>query len=107
MAQYYYKDIKIIKWCKQCDAEFRPLRYTWQNKRMICPKCVAKEIALWRKKNPDKWREIVRRYRKKARSKRLPWAVHAYQQWQRWVAKNPQRRKDIANKSYHRRKSVK
>lgn len=71
---------------------------------MICPKCVAREIAVWRKKNPDKWREIVRRYRKKARSKRLPWVIHSYKQWQRWVANNPQRRKDIAKRSYHKSK---
>ena len=100
----FYKDIKIIKRCRNCGVEFRPIRYTWQNKRCICTKCVAKEIAMWRKKNPDKWRDIVRRYKKKARSKRLPWVIHAYEQWKLWVKKNPQRRKEIAKRSYHKRK---
>ena len=100
----FYKDIKIIKRCRNCGVEFRPIRYTWQNKRCICTKCVAKEIAMWRKKNPDKWRDIVRRYKKKARSRRLPWVLHAYAQWQRWVAQNPVRRREIARKSYYKRK---
>ncbi|OGY59927.1 MAG: hypothetical protein A3B23_02135 [Candidatus Colwellbacteria bacterium RIFCSPLOWO2_01_FULL_48_10] len=102
----FYKDIKVIKWCRKCTVEFRPIRYTWQNQRLICTKCVAKEITVWRKKNPDKWREIVRRYRKKARSKRLPWVVNAYLSWKRWVANNPQKRKDIAKRSYHKNKSL-
>ncbi len=99
-----YKEIRIMKWCTRCGSEFRPERYSWQNKRCICVKCVGKEIAAWRKKNPEKWREIVRRYRKGARPKRLPWVVNAYLSWKRWVARNPDRRREIARNSYRKHK---
>ena len=104
MGTDFYKDIKIIKWCKNCGTEWRPIRYTWQNRRLLCTKCVAKEIAAWRKKNPQKWAEIVRKYKKKARSKRLPWVLHAYEQWKHWIAQHPERRREIARKSYYKRK---
>lgn len=99
-----FKDIKIIKWCTKCGKRWEPERYSWQNKRCICVRCVSKEVAEWRKKNPEKWRKIVQKYRKSARQKRLPWVINAYLDWKQWVAKNPQKRREIALKSYYRRK---
>ena len=103
----FYKDIQIIKWCAKCDFRWEPKRYSWQNKRKICVRCVSKEIAIWRKKNPQKWNKIVQNYRKKARSRRLPWVLHAYTQTRLWVAKNPERRRNIALRSYHKKKKLK
>ena len=104
MAFKFYKDIQIIKWCERCGKRWEPERYSWQNKRKICIRCVNKEIAAWRKKNPQKWNEIVRKYRKKARSRRLPWVLHAYEQTRLWAAQNPEKRRKIALRSYYRRK---
>lgn len=106
MNNYFYKEYIIIKWCRKCGTRFQPERYSWQNKRSICVRCVSKEIAQWRKKNPDKWREIVRRYRKSARQRRLLWVVNAYLGWKLWVAKNLQRRREIARNSYKRCKKT-
>ncbi|RJQ35808.1 hypothetical protein C4568_00270 [Candidatus Parcubacteria bacterium] len=104
MTFKFYKDIQIIKWCEKCGVRWEPKRYSWQDRRCICTKCVQKEIAAWQKKNPEKWREIVRRYKKKARSRRPPWVLHAYIRWKEWVAKHPERRREIARKSYFKRK---
>lgn len=102
----FWKDIKIIKWCSNCKVRYEPNRYSWQNKRNICVKCVSKELALWRKKNSKKWAKIVSKYRKKPRSVRLLWQIRAYERWKEWVAKNPEKRKKIALNSYHRRKNI-
>src|SRR3989344_5096299 len=101
----FYKEVNIIKWCTRCGVEFRPERYSWQNNRCICIRCVAEEIALWRKKNPHKWREIVRRYRKKARPKRLPWVIHDYIRSREWAKTHPEQRNEIKKRSYSRSKA--
>ncbi len=102
--QKFYKDIKKIKWCRLCGKEWRPRRYSWQDKRCICPACVYLEIKTWRKKNPEKWNDIMRRYKKKARPKRLPWVINAYEANKKWVSEHRERRREIDRDSYYRRK---
>ena len=99
----FYKVIKIIKWCTICGKEWRPIRYDWLNDRCICQSCVAKEIAEWRKAHRSQWNSIIARYKKKARSKRLPWVLNEYRRWKAWVALHPERRRAIALNSYYRR----
>lgn len=102
-GQYFYKEIFIIKYCKNCRTRFEPDRYTWQNKRSICVQCVSKEIAVWRKANPTKWNAIVRRYRKKARKQQLPWVQREKERATQWAKDHPGERLEIARKSYKAR----
>lgn len=105
MANGFYKHIHIIKWCTVCGKEWHPARYSWQDRRCICTDCVNKEVAEWRKANPNKWAAIVSRYRKQARKHKPQWAINEYTRWQLWVERNKERRREIARQSYYRNQS--
>lgn len=99
MANGFYKQIQIIKWCTICGEEWHPTRYSWQDRRCICTACVSKEVSRWQKDNPAKWAAIVSRYRKQARGHKPQWAINEYLRWQQWIARNKDRRREIARQS--------
>lgn len=95
MSKEFYKDIKVIKFCKRCKVEFRPVRSSFFAQLGLCYKCrkvfykewyrdVGKPFFL--KLSPEKQQEV--------KSKR-------YNIWKKWVEKNILERRTQALKSYH------
>lgn len=91
MAKKFYREILgRIKFCNVCGKEFRPPVYGWRQKIVLC------DVHI--KDFHRKWNEI-------ARAKWTPeqWKKN-YQNWLTWVEKNKMRRREIALKSYHKRR---
>lgn len=106
----HYKHNLFMAWqCKDCKKEFtsRPGEWGWNHSR--CEPCHKKHIKRiekrWRKINPERWRTIISSYRKYKRKKDPEWRRKEYERWREWVKNNPERRREIARRSYNRRKA--
>ena len=90
----YYKDIKIIKFCKVCGVRYRPARYSHQASLGLCHThrriYKLEEFRKWFKKLSP---EVQKKYRDRE-----------YEIWKKWVLKHMDRRRKMALESYHRRK---
>jgi len=97
----FYKDIKVIKFCKAkgCGVEYRPARGSFFSHLGVCHKhrrvyymnWYANIFLPWFKKQTP---EVQQKYRDMR-----------YGVWLKWCKKNSGRRRMQALKSYHRRKS--
>mgnify|MGYP001613690737 FL=1 len=90
-----YKEIRLIRICRDCGTQYRPLRFSWHAWTQRCYHCRGK----WAKENNAKWWNSLTPERQKEYRKR------GYQSWLRWVKKHPEKRNKVALVSYHRRKS--
>lgn len=91
----FYREIKIIRSCKVCGVEFRPARYS-----------VAANLWLCIKHRREYQREQAKLYGWKSWSpeRKKEEAKKRYPVWLNWVKNHPERRRELALMSYHRRK---
>lgn len=86
----FYKDLKLIYFCKECGVEYRPQRFTYKANLHRCWKCRRLYCSeRFKKQTPERQREIKERN---------------YKLGKLWVIKNIEKRRKIALKSYHQRK---
>jgi len=100
MSKHFYRNIKIIKFCKFCGVEYRPARYSFLSHLEVCHKhrniyyrnFYINYFLPWFKRLPESEKT---RYRKMN-----------YKAWGKWVKKNIGKRRLLALASYHRRKHI-
>lgn len=100
MRQKFYKDIKLIKFCKECWVEYRPQRYTFFAMLGLCWVCRRKYYKRWYHEVWKPWfakqpPEVQARHKK---TQLVNWKV--------WVTRNMLKRQQQALASYHRRKHL-
>ena len=94
MSKLFYKDIKVIKFCKVCKISCRFPNDSFFSSLGLCYKHRRDFYRDWRKKVWWPWFK-----------KQLPEVQKKYRDsWNKWVEKNIDRRRKIALRSYHRRK---
>ncbi len=92
MSKFFYKDVKIIKYCQKCGVSFRPQKGTAHfNLCAVHRRPYAQEAY---KKYQEKYKE---KYKGKYKDLR-------YRTWKAWIEKNLERRRKLALESYHRNK---
>ncbi len=98
MSKHFYRDIKVIKNCKVCRVEYRPIRSSFNDRLGLCYK--------HRKQYYKHYYIAIRLAWLKALSpqRRAEWWKQHYGHLRQWVKDNPERRKAIALASYHRNK---
>jgi hypothetical protein len=84
-----FKDIKVIKRCKNCGVVFRPRRDVYHK---LCRTCRRKVNYL----NNKAW------YERLSPEKKAIYWEKKYEQRRQWEKKNPMRRRVLALESYHR-----
>ena len=87
-----YKEIRLIRICKDCGIQYRPLRYSWQATMQRCYHCRkkwAKENSWWLTATLEEKKEYIRKN---------------YDKLQKWNRTHPELRRKVALASYHRRK---
>lgn len=92
----FYKDIQLIQFCKECGVKFYPDRFSWQARLRLCIKhrrifSNEKIKRLFDNLPPERQAEI--------RKKNI-------EDNKKWVAKNPERRREIARDSERRRRKL-
>lgn len=100
MRTKFFRDIKLIKFCKVCKVEYRPPRGSFAAASGLCyvhRKIFTKEsFAKWNKRF---WARMTPEQRKAYRKKQQ-------KNWLNWVIKNIDRRRKQALESYHRKKHL-
>jgi len=98
MSKHFYKDVKVIKFCKFCGVSFRPQRGSFFSSLGLCHKhrrvyyrnwYINKFLPFFAKLTPEQ--------QQKYRDMR-------YATWKKWVSNNVERRRLQALESYHRNK---
>ena len=110
IEDYYrtYGPFKIGWRCLDCGRSpaLTPTPVDWEWDHDRCKKCYDKHkkerLAHWKNKNPYRWRMIQNYYRRQKRKNNPEFKRKEYLRWQKWVMKNPERRRQIALASYHR-----
>lgn len=93
-TSYFWRDIKIIKFCKECGVEFRPARYSYLSALGLC----YKHRRLYFQKERRAW------YKNLSPEAKAKYIKNNYKLWKAWVEKHKDKRKQQALASYHRHK---
>ena len=98
MSKHFYKDVKLIKYCKKCQVQYRPARYTFFAALGLCWNCRRPYYQEWYQKF---WKPWYARLTPEAKEKYKK--AHLVN-WKAWVLRNEIKRRRQALESYHRRK---
>ena len=98
MSKHFYKDIKLIKLCKACGVEFRPLRYSFFAHLGLC----HKHRKVWYRNWYINW--FLPWFKKQSPEVQQRYRDMRYGVWKKWVENNKDRRRLQALVSYHKNK---
>ncbi|MDZ4225343.1 MAG: hypothetical protein U1C49_00690 [Candidatus Andersenbacteria bacterium] len=98
MSKEFYRDIKIIKFCKACGKEYRPPRYSWRAYLGLCHWCLGSYYKIWYKER------YLPYFKRQTEEKQKELKKNKYIYWKEWVTKNETKRKKQALASYHKNK---
>ncbi len=99
MSKFFYKDVKIIKFCKVCHVPYRPKRYTFFAMLGLCWKCRRPYYTKWYREVWKPW------FAKQSPERKAKYKKAQYLNWKVWVTKNELKRRKQALESYHRNKA--
>ena len=94
MSQKFYKNIKLILFCKVCGVKYLPERYS---KRAEMGGCYKHRWV-----SQTQWNSVW--YAKLPPERKKIYAQVKYGKWKNWVKNNIEGRRRIARISYHKRK---
>ena len=98
MSKHYYRDVKLIKFCKKCGVEYRPPRFTFFAMFGLCWKC---RRPYYKKFYNEVWKPW---FAKQTPEMRAKIKGKRYLVWKIWVTKNEIKRRQQALASYHKNK---
>ena len=95
MSKFFYRDIKIVKFCKICQVVYHPARYSFFAELGLC--------YVHRKIYYTKWyvNSFLPWFKKQTPEAQKKYRDMKYNFWKKWVEKNLNRRRVQALKSYH------
>ena len=98
MSQHFYKDVKIIKFCKVCGVEFRPQRFSLAAALGLC----HTHRHAYQQKH---YREVYVPFLATATpEQKAAYRKKRYEVWKKWVNVYKTKRRAQALASYHRNK---
>src|SRR3990167_9700936 len=95
MSKHYYRDIKLIRFCKKCGVEYRPSRFSFFARLRLCWKCRRPYYAKWYKDVFLPW------WKAQTPERRQEIKAQRQETWRAWVEENKGRRRAQALASYH------
>ena len=100
MSKFFYRDIKLIKFCKVkgCGAEYRPVRYSFFAQLGLCHK---HRSVYYREVYLNRYLPFFNELSPEGKQK---YRLRRYEVCEKWVIKNSVRRRKQALESYHRNK---
>lgn len=98
MSKHYYKDIKLIRFCKKCGVEYRPPRFSFFAMLRLCWKCRRPYYAKWYRTVFLPW------WKKQTPARQQEIKAQRQETWRVWVDRNKNHRRAQALASYHRNK---
>jgi len=99
MSKHFYKDIKLIRFCKKCGVEYRPPRFSFFASLRLCWVCrrpyyekwyKERFLPYWNRQTPERKKEIK---------------AQKHVVWLKWVEVNKEKRRAQALLSYHKNKT--
>ena len=100
MSKHFYRDVKLISFCKVCGVEFRPPRASFFAMLGLCHKHRKLYYRAWY------FNVYLPFFKKLTPAQQQKYRDRRYQVWLKWVTNNKERRKLQALESYHRRKHL-
>ncbi len=99
MSKKFYRDVKLIRFCKKCGVEYRPPRFSFFARLRLCWKCRRPYYAKWYKESYLPWlkRQTPERIAEILKGRQVAWRA--------WVEANKDRRRAQALASYHKNKA--
>lgn len=98
MSKYFYRDVKLIKFCKVCNVEYRPERGSFFAMLGLCHKHRKVYYQDWYKN------KFLPFFEKLSLEQKQKYRDMRYGVWKKWVTNNVERRRLQALESYHRNK---
>jgi len=98
MSKKFYRDIKIIKFCKQCGVAYKPARWSFFAMLGLCWVCRRPYYQRWYR---DSWLPYFNRQTPERQEEIKAQKIAA---WKVWVKRNLKKRQRQALESYHRHK---
>lgn len=94
----FYKDIKLIIFCRKCGVQFRPRRFSARAQQKMCFHCYKKFVAF-----PSNARKIAA-YHALTPEQKKEYYKKSYQRYLKWCSTHKELKKKRALASYHQNK---